>query len=180
MEPRVYLERPSRRRRSEFLSLVHQSRRFHKGWVYPPATEIAFSNYIKKYRKASSRGFFVCIEEDRKLAGVANLGEIVRGGLQGCYLGYYAFEPAAGHGYMTEGLSLVLDVAFGELKLHRVEANIQPANTPSIELVKRLGFRLEGYSPKYLKIGGRWRDHERWAILAEEWKKSRARARRRV
>lgn len=95
-------------------------------------------------------------------------------------LGYYAFEPTAGQGYMTEGLGLVLDVAFGEIKLHRVEANIQPANAPSIKLVKRLGFRLEGYSPKYLKIGGRRRDHERWAVLAEEWKKSHGSVRQRA
>ena len=62
---------------------------------------------------------------------------------------------------MTEALTLVLREAFGTQKLHRLEANIQPGNAPSIALVKRLGFELEGMSPRYLKIGGRWRDHER-------------------
>ncbi len=61
--------------------------------------------------------------------------------------------------------------AFGELGLHRLEANIQPDNAASIALVRKPGFRLEGYSPRYLKIAGRWRDHERWAILAEEWRR---------
>jgi ribosomal-protein-alanine N-acetyltransferase len=67
---------------------------------------------------------------------------------------------------MTEGLTLVTRHAFRELKLHRLEANIQPANIASIALVKRCGFSREGYSPDYLKIRGRWRDHERWALLS--------------
>lgn len=71
---------------------------------------------------------------------------------------------------MREGLALALDHAFGPLRLHRLEANIQPANEASRRLVERLGFRLEGSSPGYLKIRGRWREHERWAILREEWR----------
>ncbi len=105
-----------------------------------------------------------------ELVGVINVNEIVRGTFQSGYLGYYAFLPHAGRGYMDEGLRLVLRRAFGELHLHRVEANIQPDNRPSLALVRRLGFRREGLSPRYLKIAGRWRDHERWALLAEEWK----------
>ena len=70
-----------------------------------------------------------------------------------------------------------LSEVFGPRKLHRVEANIQPENEASIALVQGLGFRQEGYSPRYLKIGGRWRDHERWALLAEDWRlRSRTRA----
>jgi ribosomal-protein-alanine N-acetyltransferase len=69
---------------------------------------------------------------------------------------------------MSEGIELVLRQAFGPMGLHRLEANIQPANAASIALAKGAGFRLEGFSPRYLKIDGRWRDHERWAILAED------------
>ena len=70
---------------------------------------------------------------------------------------------------MREGIRLMLRHAFGPLGLHRLEANIQPENAPSLALVAGAGFRLEGLSPRYLKIAGRWRDHERWAILAEEF-----------
>ena len=67
--------------------------------------------------------------------------------------------------------------AFQDLRLHRVEANIQPANKRSLALVKQSGFRREGFSPRYLKIGGRWRDHERWAILSDQGRISKTRAR---
>src|SRR6056297_1342170 len=83
--------------------------------------------------------------------------------------GYHAFLPWTGRGYMRAGMRKVITRAFRVHRLHRLEANIQPGNEPSRRLVGALGFRLEGYSPRYLKIRGRWRDHERWAITREEW-----------
>ena len=109
-------------------------------------------------------------EARRRFRGVAELGQIVHGAFKNAYLGYYAGAPFAGRRYMTEGISLVLDHAFNRSRLHRVEANIQPDNVASIALVKRLGLTREGYSRRYLKISGRWRDHERWAMLAEDWR----------
>lgn len=99
--------------------------------------------------------------------GAINLNEIVRGNFQSAYVGYYVGSLYAGQGYMQEALKLVIDYAFHNMGLHRLEANIQPANTASIALVKRCGFHKEGFSPRYLKINGTWRDHERWAILAD-------------
>jgi [ribosomal protein S5]-alanine N-acetyltransferase len=72
---------------------------------------------------------------------------------------------------MTEALSLAIGQAFGDLGLHRLEANIQPGNAASLALARRLGFRREGFSPRYLCIAGRWRDHERWALLSDEWER---------
>jgi RimJ/RimL family protein N-acetyltransferase len=115
-----------------------------------------------------------------ELCGVINLSEIVRGSFESAYLGYYALAPHAGKGFMSAGLELVLDRAFGELGLHRLEANIQPKNQRSIELVRRAGFRCEGLSRRYLKIAGRWRDHERWAITLEDRDRARGARKRAV
>jgi len=166
---RVFLEAPSRKREAEFLERVRASQKLHRPWTFAPHTPEAFRELLRRSRKPSQKSFFVCLIETGELAGVINLNEIVLGSFHSAYLGYYAFQPFAGRGYMTEGLSLALDQAFGALGLNRLEANIQPKNTPSSRLVSRLGFRLEGFSPRYLKIAGRWRDHERWALLADEW-----------
>ena len=170
MRARVRLERPSLAREREFLTAVRRSRRLLSPWVAPPDTARAYRAYVARLDRPTHEARFVVIRSSGELAGVVNVSEIVRGAFQSAYLGYYAFLPHAGHGYMREGLRLVLRWAFGALRLHRVEANIQPDNAASLALVRRLGFRLEGFSPRYLKIAGRWRDHERWARRREEWR----------
>jgi [ribosomal protein S5]-alanine N-acetyltransferase len=100
---------------------------------------------------------------------VINLSEVVRGVFQSAYLSYYAHGRHARQGFMGEALHAVVARAFGKHKLHRLEANLQPGNRASRALVRRLGFRREGFSARYLKIGGRWRDHERWALTREAW-----------
>ncbi|MDQ2647545.1 MAG: GNAT family N-acetyltransferase [Myxococcota bacterium] len=146
-----------------------RSRSLHGRWVHAPDTPQRFAAYLKHIRAPSSRGHWLCTE-DGELAGVVNVTQIVLGVFRSAYLGYYAFAPHAGRGYLRAGLVQVLERAFREYGLHRLEANIQPENTRSIQLVKSLGFELEGYSPKYLKLAGRWRDHERWAIRVETWR----------
>jgi [ribosomal protein S5]-alanine N-acetyltransferase len=164
------LEKPSRHRREEFLAAAVRSRALHGHWASPPKTVAAFNVYLKRIQAPAHVGFWVRTENN-ELAGVININEIVRGVfLSGC-LGYYAFVPHNGHGYMTEGLRAVVARAFRVLRLHRLEANIQPDNEVSRRLVQRLGFRQEGFSPRYLKLAGRWRDHERWAITAEDWRR---------
>ena len=164
---RVFLCAPSARHRDEFLALMKESRAALHPWVAPPASRAQFSAYLRRARRRTERAFLVCRREDRAIAGVINVSQIFYGIFRSAYLGYYAGAPFMGEGYMREGLLLVLRHAFDTLGLHRLEANIQPANRASIRLVKRIGFRREGFSPRYLKILGRWRDHERWAITAE-------------
>ena len=163
------LETPSSRSRAEFLAAAVRSRSLHRGLVSPPRTTAAFDAYVQRTRGPRHFGYLVRTDEG-KLAGVINISEIVRGAFKSAYLGYYAFSPHNGRGHMSRGLRAVLAEAFRVHRLHRLEANIQPGNVASIDLVRRLGFRREGFSPRYLKIGGRWRDHERWALTIEEWR----------
>jgi ribosomal-protein-alanine N-acetyltransferase len=149
-----------------FIRAVRSSRRLHRPWSYLPETAADFRAMVGR---PLGESFLICRNDDEALAGSASLGHIVFGNFRSAYLGYSAFVPHHGRGYMTEGLGLVLRHAFGTLGLHRVEANVQPGNERSIALVERLGFRREGYSPRYLKIGNRWRDHVRFAILADEF-----------
>ncbi len=109
--------------------------------------------------------------DDDALLGVINLSHIVHGVFQSAYLGYYIGAPYAGQGFMREGLALAIGHAFGRLGLHRLEANIQPANHRSIDLMRSLGFQCEGLARRYLKLAGRWRDHEHWVLLAEDWRR---------
>ena len=159
---------PSRQRRAEFLAAVAESRKLHGHWASPPRTARDFDKHLKRFDLPAHVGYWVLTEAD-ELAGVVNINEIVRGSFRSGYLGYYAFVPHNGQGYMTTGIKAVVSRAFRALRLHRLEANIQPDNDASRRLVQRLGFKLEGFSPRYLKIAGKWRDHERWALTAEEW-----------
>jgi ribosomal-protein-alanine N-acetyltransferase len=172
---RVFLRRPSARDRDEFLARARASRKLHGRWVAAPTDPEAFAAYLKRAAGGEIETLLVCRTEDGAIAGVFNVGQIFYGHLCSAYLGYYAFEPFAGRGYMREGVLLVLRYAFGPLGLHRLEANIQPDNERSVSLVRDAGFRCEGFSPRYLKIAGRWRDHERWAILAEDLHPARRR-----
>lgn len=173
---RVHVRAPRPRDEAEFIRLVRASRRFHAGWIAPSSTPEAFAAHLRRNEGADFESFLICRNDDGAIVGSANLSQIFMGGFQSAYMGYWAGAPFAGQGYMTEGVGLVLTQAFRVLGLHRVEANLQPENAASRALVRRLGFRQEGYSPRYLKVGGRWRDHERWAILREEWRPHRVRA----
>jgi len=166
---RVHIRPGSVADEQEFLAAVERSRSLHHPWVQAPGTAEAFREYLEKRQPPRGAAFFLWVEEPRGLGGVVNLDEIVQHAFRSAYLGYYAFVPYAGHGLMKAGLAQVITHAFSTMKLHRLEANIQPGNQPSKALVKKLGFRREGFSPRYLKINGRWRDHERWAILSEDW-----------
>ncbi|CAN5567983.1 GNAT family protein [soil metagenome] len=176
---RVYLAAPSRRDRQAFLAAGLRSRSLHRSWVTTRFDDKMFDAYLKRARRKDHACFLVRRIDDDAIVGVININLIVRGFFHSGYLGYYGFRPHNGHGLMREALELVLRRAFRTLKLHRLEANIQPGNKSSIALVRRCGFIKEGLSRRYLKIAGRWRDHERWAITIEDWRaRNGARARR--
>ena len=163
---RVELHRPRPADRDEFLAAVVRSQALHGLWVQAPSTPALYAAYVRRVRDTGARPMIVRARDDGALVGVVNLNNILGGALQQASVGYYAFEPYARHGFMTEALRLVVSYCFGELGLHRVEANIQPGNAASRALAQRVGFAYEGFSPRYLWMAGEWRDHERYAIVA--------------
>ncbi len=166
---RTYLCFPNITDNEEFLLATKESIDLHHPWIEAPSDEEQYQRYIQRINFESHLGFFIRQISDKQLVGVVNINEIVKGVFQSGYLGFYAFKNFSGQGLMSEGLLLVLSFYFEKLKLHRLEANIQSKNLQSLNLIKRLKFRREGFSPKYLKINGKWCDHERYAMTLEDY-----------
>ncbi|AZQ38676.1 N-acetyltransferase [Streptomyces cyaneochromogenes] len=167
--PRVGIRHFTYQDAAEFTARARDSKALHHPWLFPPDSAAAYAAYAGRLIEDPTKaGFLVCEKGDGgDIAGFININNIVEGAFQSGALGYGAFAHAAGRGLMREGLDLVIGHAFGSLRLHRLEINVQPANTASIALARACGFRLEGFSPSMLFIDGAWRDHERWAITAE-------------
>lgn len=163
----ISIRQPTLQDEPAFLSAMQKSVALHHPWVKAPATSEEFHAYIKRSEQENQRSFLVL--KDNNIAGVFNVNEIVRGCFQNAFLGFYAVLGFENQGVMSAGLKLVLKTIFEELKLHRIEANIQPENISSINLVKKNKFRHEGFSPRYLKINNEWRGHEHWAMTYEEY-----------
>ena len=166
---------PTEADETAFLEAMRRSRRLHGRWARMPETPEAFATYLAKSAEPRRSYYLARLRDGGAIVGYLNLGEIIRGSLDQAYIGYGGVAGHAGKGYMSDAMQLVLREAFVSLKLHRIEANIQPGNELSIALARRNGFELEGFSPRYLKINGRWRDHERWAITRERWSETRRR-----
>ena len=175
---RVLLRGPTPRDRRQYLDLRRRSASLLRPWEPRPSARSTaarqFAAWLASARSGRNEKLLLCRRQDGAILGAISLNEIVRGPAQSAYPGYWIGAPYAKQGYMTEALPLALSHAFQALGLHRVEANIMPMNRPSLALVRRAGFHREGDSPRYLKIAGRWSDHERWALLAEDWQRARA------
>jgi ribosomal-protein-alanine N-acetyltransferase len=176
--PTVYLRYPTSRDRDEFMALKLASRRFLEPWEATPTdgtdmfSAAAFDRLLKTRRNSLNHRFLICPrtgDHRGQIVGQISLSSIIRGPFQSCFVGYWIGAAHIRRGYATEALRLALDFAFRTLKLHRVEANIVPRNRASKALVKKLRFRYEGTSKRYLRIAGKWADHEHWALTVEEW-----------
>jgi ribosomal-protein-alanine N-acetyltransferase len=166
--PRAQLRPLRHADRDTFLAAVGRSRSLHRPWSQPPRTAAEFDSYLATHRLPANEVLVVVRISDDALAGLYSISQIFRGNFKSAYLGYYAFAPLAGQGYMREGMELLLRHAFDTLGLHRLQANVQPGNERSMALLRATGWREEGYAHRYLKIGGRWRDHVMFAQLAED------------
>lgn len=169
MPLRVFIKKPAREDCQQLLSLRQRSKGLYSPWGFPSVDMQDCEKYINRCQNENFQGLLICNSSDKRIIGVANLSQIYYGMFQNAYLSYYVDVNFAGQGLMSEGVSLAIGYAFCTLNLHRLEANIQPENQKSIDLVKRLGFTKEGFSQRYLKINGQWRDHERWALTVEDW-----------
>ena len=167
---KVFLRQPTAEDFAEYVRLAKQSEKFHRGLMKMAKTREEFDAFLRRSEQETNECFLICRNEDRAIAGMINLSQIFRGSFQNAYLGYGLGVKFTGQGLITEAIKLILKYAFTDLRLHRVEANVQPHNTTSIAVLQKTNFTKEGFSRKYLKVGGRWRDHERWAIIAEDYK----------
>jgi ribosomal-protein-alanine N-acetyltransferase len=134
-------------------------------WQYQVETSFweFFNNYSLKlfiYRK----------HQPRQILGTANFINFVYSAAQFCNLGYSLAQSAQGYGYMTEALSISTEYVFQELNLHRIMANYMPHNRPSGNVLKRLGFVVEGYARDYLMINGKWEDHIFTSLTNPHWR----------
>ncbi len=146
----------------KIMECYERSASIHQPWAYPPEN---YDNYLSQIGR-----YFLCLKLTGEIVGTFNISGIVRGYFQSGYLGYEVFSPHGRKGHMAEGMQLLLNEAFKNLNLHRLEANVQPENMGSKRLLSRAGFIKEGFSKNYLNIGGRgWKDHERWTIVNSEW-----------
>ncbi|MFI9827722.1 GNAT family N-acetyltransferase [Streptomyces sp. NPDC051913] len=172
--PRVGIRHLTYEDGAEFTARARESKELHQPWLFPPDSASGFAAFAQRLIEDPTKvGFLVCEKDSGAIAGYININNIVEGAFLSGALGYGAFAHAAGRGLMREGLGLVVRYAFGGMRLHRLEVNVQPGNAASIALARSCGFRLEGYSPHMLYIDGAWRDHERWAITTEMIRKAK-------
>ncbi|MBL8886113.1 MAG: GNAT family N-acetyltransferase [Phycisphaerales bacterium] len=171
--PLVSLRRPVASDRAEWVALRESSLDHLLPWE--PRLKVRseserWESFFGTSDSEDRQRFLICRNEDARMVGYVGLNGIRHGVLQGCELGYWIGKQFTRKGYMTEALLLAIRHAFGHMKLHRVEANVQPGNTASIGVVKKAGLRFEGIALRFLQIDGKWCDHERWAMTSEEWK----------
>ncbi len=143
------------------------SRDYHMPWTQPFTDMDGFEAWFGQTLTGPNLSLVARDSGSRGVVGVFNLSQIVWGQFRSAYLSYYGTADYARRGLMTQALRSTASHAFEVMGLHRLEANIQPGNTASIALVRRAGFSKEGFSQRYLRIGGVWCDHERWALLAD-------------
>lgn len=152
----------------ELIAANMAARDWHAPYVALFTDAEGFEGWLGRASEPVNRAFVARTVRGGELVAVFNVTQIVMGNFCSAYLGYHGYPDTAGRGLVGEALDLVLAEAFEGIGLHRLEANIQPGNARSVALVRRAGFRQEGFSPRYLMIDGAWRDHERWAITAED------------
>ena len=163
----IYLRPGQMRDFQQWADLRARSRTFLTAWepVWPEddLTSAAFRRRVRRtlldMENEEAFAFLIFRDTDHKLVGGLTLGHVRRGVAQAATLGYWMGVPYAGQHYMSRAVRSALHFAFGQLRLHRVEAACLPHNAASIRLLETTGFEREGMAKSYLRIAGQWQDH---------------------
>jgi len=139
-----------------------------EGFYTETAMREMIASEMEGYDSKRSVKLYLLPEHEERIIGFVGASNIVYGAFLSCFLGYKIDKDEQGKGYMLEALGDFIGFLFGEYRLHRIEANILPGNERSIRLVKKLGFMKEGSSPKYLRINGKWEDHDHYVLRNRE------------
>lgn len=161
------------------ISIWKKLKRSNKAWLkewdatLPPSQDNYQATYFQMVRQSKidahkKTNFSWAIVVNNKFVGLITAGNVTLGSSRNCYIGYWISKDFAGQGIMPKSVALVLDFAFQELKLHRVEIAIRPENAASLRVVEKLKIRLEGSRRSYIHINGAWRDHEVFVVTEDE------------
>ena len=124
---------------------------------------------IEDWDKGIGYRFYISLKNEKHhIIGTIALSNIVRGTFLSCFLGYQLDEAHRNQGYMTEATTRIVDFAFRNLKLHRIEGNVIPRNDASRAVLEKCNFTMEGLSKKYLRINSVWEDHLHYVLLNED------------
>lgn len=142
-------------------------------WTDDVLSKSAFMKRVAFYETQINKGrgvyFLIKRKDDNKIVGGVSLRYIVGGNEQSCVIGYWCAVPYLRNGYVYEAVSATIDFVFKELKLNRIQASCMKNNQPSLNLLKKLGFEYEGTAKEYLKICGKWTDHEIFALVKSKY-----------
>ncbi|MBB6669202.1 GNAT family N-acetyltransferase [Cohnella nanjingensis] len=170
---RVALRYLEERDAEAFVDMHRRNRDFFQPFLYERGEEFYTAAYqVEQFRKSKAMAendekyaYGIFLRETNDLIGMISLSQVTRGPLQSCWVGYYLDQRHNGRGYVSEALRLVVDFAFNDLKLHRVEAGVMPHNAKSIQVVEKAGFEREGLNKKNVFLNGQWQDHLHFAIV---------------
>lgn len=145
-------------------------REVNREWLTPwegtspegPKPRGTFGSMLRHFNVeyAAGRMLPFAIVYQGNFVGQLTVGNIIRGSLQGAYIGYWLDSRVAGRGVMPTAVAMALDFGLGEVGLHRIEVAIRPENLASLRVVEKLHLELEGMRHRYLHIAGDWRDHQ--------------------
>ncbi len=172
----VYLRAPQMSDFHGWMDLRTLSQQFLTPWepTWPrdDLTKASFRRRLKRYvrdvRDDLAYPFFIFETDSDNIVGGLTLSNVRRGVAQTCALGYWIGEPHARSGHMTAAVKAIVPYVFKTLQLHRLEAACLPVNEASVRLLKKTGFREEGYARRYLRINGKWQDHLLFGLIADD------------